>query len=426
MSIAAVAIGSSDTPRRIAWLLAHKTLRATEVPILQSLGFEVWTLKRLPGQGKGADFYNFRSGNVDPGLDSISSLSPDALSRLDGHDFYTDPIPDDIARDLNSHFEMVITDCFPDKVEELLSKFHGKIVVRVFGRENPETYLRMFDRKVIAAVRRNYDQFWFSAAYPQVLDHEPAFFKARGVFLPVGLPAKVLASPTLWRGEERKVLFVCPSINSSPYYGTIYARFKERFGGLPHVVAGNQLTSVPDPSVIGFLPDADYLRLFESSVVMYYHSREPRHLHYHPLEAIAYGMPVVYRTGGLLGFYDTGNRAGACDTEDEAYDKLSRVLAGDQGLVEAIRSGQRAILDPFRPEVVREAWRSWLAAFEPGADGRVPATTLWPNIPPRPTVAEKAEYPNLRPMPPAMVRRLAFAVGRSRARMAGALRRMFG
>jgi hypothetical protein len=169
------------------------------------------------------------------------------------------------------------------------------------------------------------------------------------------------------------------------------------------VIAGWQDTPVDDPSVIGYLPNEELSQLFETAQVMYYHSREPRHIHYHPLEAIAYGMPVVYLKGGLLDYFDKGNRAGACETEAEAFDKLNRVLSRDEALIEAIRSGQKTILASFRSEPIREAWRSWFASFEQTDDGLVPADTRWPNRPPIPTAEELAEFPALLPQSPFVV-----------------------
>lgn len=41
-------IRDSGAPRRVLWLLNHTTLRECEVPLLQSMGFEIFTPKRFP------------------------------------------------------------------------------------------------------------------------------------------------------------------------------------------------------------------------------------------------------------------------------------------------------------------------------------------------------------------------------------------
>ncbi|MFQ3594059.1 MAG: hypothetical protein SNJ82_12840, partial [Gemmataceae bacterium] len=97
-------------------------------------------------------------------------------------------------------------------------------------------------------------------------------------------------------------------------------------------------------------------RLFCEMQVMYYHSREPRHIHYHPLEAIVHGMPVIYMRGGLMEAFDTGSQAGACHTHEEARQKIQRVLAGDQAFIREVQTSQQTILETFLPENVRAIW----------------------------------------------------------------------
>jgi hypothetical protein len=90
---------------------------------------------------------------------------------------------------------------------------------------------------------------------------------------------------------------------------------------------------------------------------MFYHSQEPRHLHYHPLEAIATGMPLVYMAGGLLEPLGGPDQPGMCRSYDEAREKITRLRNGDAGLREAIRVRQKSILEHFEPARCSRAWR---------------------------------------------------------------------
>ena len=90
---------------------------------------------------------------------------------------------------------------------------------------------------------------------------------------------------------------------------------------------------------------------------MFYHSQEPRHLHYHPLEAIATGQPLVFMAGGLLESLGGPDQPGLCRTYAEAREKIGRLSDGDSGLGEAIRGRQRAILEHFEPDRCGRAWR---------------------------------------------------------------------
>ena len=92
---------------------------------------------------------------------------------------------------------------------------------------------------------------------------------------------------------------------------------------------------------------------------MFYHSRLPRHIHYHPLEAICYGMPVVYMQQGMLGQLTDRKLPGACDTLQEARQKVDRLIEGkDKGFAESIRESQQEIYRLFTKDYADALWQS--------------------------------------------------------------------
>jgi hypothetical protein len=382
-------------PRRIAWLLTHTSLRSAEVPVLRSLGWEVWVQKAFP------DDPAYRSCSIDFRWDEGLTLPPEALAELNTFDFYTEEATPSIARHLNEHFDLVVADAFPRKVREALRSFRGPVLARAFGMEHPTSYSAVFFQdchyRLTRVLRDNYSRFWFSAFYPEVLPYENEILRRRGFHLPISLPEAAWKREGSWQGGDPRVFFVCPSINDHPACREIYDDFKHHFGLLPHVIAGRQDRPVRDPNVTGFLSAEEYGKLYRRVQVMYYHSRQPRHLHYHPIEAMASGMPVVYLRGGLLEKYDTGSQAGACHDEQEAFQKLRAILDGDTGLMAAIRESQRTVVDQWRPSVAREAWSRWLDLFAPDANGTVPAFTLWNNFPPNRLIEEEWDLPYLDP-----------------------------
>ena len=98
-----------------------------------------------------------------------------------------------------------------------------------------------------------------------------------------------------WNGSVKKVLFICPRIRISPYYENIYKKFKEDFEDIPHSIGGVQPIPVKgDNSILGYLPQKEYDALYPSHSVMYYHSTNKRHVHYHPFEAVKCGLPLVF------------------------------------------------------------------------------------------------------------------------------------
>ncbi len=54
---------------------------------------------------------------------------------------------------------------------------------------------------------------------------------------------------------------------------------------------------------------------------MFYHSQSPRHIHYHPFEAIKIGMPLVFMGGGMLDRMGGTNLPGRARTWGEATQK---------------------------------------------------------------------------------------------------------
>ncbi len=380
--------------QRVAWLISHTTLRDAEVPILRELGYEVYTNKVLP---TGEDY---RSGSADYSWDDDSTLPTDVLTAMNEFNFYQHDLTHEMESVLNAYFGTIFCATYGLLVRQLTKCFRGRILIRAFGLEAPRSYgeyLGHFaEGWMWKRLWENQNRFWLSACYEQIPPFEPAFLRDRSVILPVAMPERTFRATDRWIGSDPRIFFVCPSIRlSSPdYYGQIYRRFKSAFGDLPHAIGGAQPIPVDDPSVAGYLTEDQFTAALIDLRVLYYHSREPRHIHYHPLEAIAIGMPVVYLNGGLMEFFDTGNRAGGCDTEGEARAKLERILAGDSELVEAIRQGQRTILTAFTIEFNRNEWRRLfhggvmdescipdLPTPKPGSLPALPAAEIRPGTP---------------------------------------------
>ena len=404
-------------PHRIAWLLTHASLRSAEVPALRSLGCEVWTQKAFPALS------GYRSCHADFRWDEHLTIPADELALLNGFDFYTTVISEDVAGILNNRFELVAVDGnSPLKTREVLRHFKGPVLFRAFGMEDPNSYTQVHFRNPCPglhdALKNAYGRFWFGAFYPEVIPNENEIFRRRSFHLPIPLPEGAWKNENQWTGAEKTILFVCPTIHESVACKAIYNDFKHHFGDLPHAIAGKQLSPVNDPHVTGFLDAASYSRLFLGARAMYYHSREPRHLHYHPVEAMATGMPVVYLRGGLLERYDQGSQAGACADESEARGKLMRLLNGDTLLADAMRESQKTVVEQWRPEVARAAWADWFDLFNPAADGSRPGLDRWSADMPVPTRAELRDYPFLNPS--------AFVPSLTLARMWRSAKRYFG
>lgn len=161
-----------------------------------------------------------------------------------------------------------------------------------------------------------------------------------------------------WSGVKNCLLFICSRIKTSPYYASIYNNFINNFADLPYTIVGRQLISLNDFRVKENLPDNEYYEYFKQSRVLFYHSSEKRHLHYHPLEAIAIGMPVIYMADGLLDHLAGEKLPNSCETFQEAREKISKVLNGDKKFINLLRNSQNKILIPLSPQEIMKVWQN--------------------------------------------------------------------
>ena len=344
----------SERQRRVLWLHTHGQWRDFELPMLQSFGYEVFAAKQLL-VAKG-----MRSASSDNSYDTSLSLIPaGVLARLNAHNFYTDGLPTDVADYLNTYFSAVFLPPIPlsisSIVPDFLRAFRGKIILRAAGREAPSTYTDLF-RSLFQDVLRVRDRFYFVPAYDEIASVEDAVLRDLAVTLPLGLPKSAAVPAVPWAGGGGYLLFFCPEIRSA-YYGNIYREFKRAFGDLPHLIAGVQPEPVEgDDRVLGFMSRDRLDEIVGRAEVLFYHSREPRHVHYHPFEAVVAGLPVVYMKGGILERFGGADQLGACDTLEEARSKMQRLLDGDEELRRSILATQSRLLDPMRFEVCQEMW----------------------------------------------------------------------
>lgn len=342
-------------PKRVLWLLNHTTLRQFEVPILQSLGYEVFVPKNFP-----YDEGNL-SASIDYSLDAQLSIPPSDLEQLNGHNFYGELTPR-VREIINTHFDIAFFAFFPEQFAALVHGFRGTLILRAFGLSNlsySELTARTLGRFFPSKIERIERRFWFAQAYSHLVEAEKGVFRRKAITLPLGLADT--SSRDGWTGSDARILFVCPRIGSSPYYANVYERFKKDFGDLPHVVGGAQPVPVANVPVTGFLSRDLYDAMLRNARVMYYHSQEDRHLHYHPFEAVRAGIPLLFMANGMLDRLGGIDLPGRCNTVQEARQKIERVLSNDRDLIVDIKQHQVRLLTSMKSEHCEPLWR---AGFE--------------------------------------------------------------
>ncbi len=342
--------------RRLLWALNHRTLMPDEVGILRSLGWAVYTPRIVP---RGA-----RSSIVEPELDPALELPAGAADVLNAHPFYERRWSPTLTSIFNRYVDVGVTAYYPSCYVSAVRHFAGTVISRVFGREGNACYADLVRSwglaDLEAAESAMGERLVFGEATTGLADVEPPSVATRAVTLPLPPPGWVQRAADTWTGGDSRLQFVCPSINSHPYYGAIYRTIKANFGDLPHVIFGKQPAPVDDPCVSPPLSDDGLIALYARSSAFLYLSPEPRHLHYSPIEAMTVGTPVLYLRDSRIDRESGGTLAGACADLVEMRDKACRLLAKDATLAEQIRIDQRKILSRYRRAASSEAWRELL------------------------------------------------------------------
>ena len=358
---------ASTPPRRLVWVVNHRTLLPAEVPILRSLGWEVFIPKIVPDHDPG-----FRSAAVVYDYDAGLGLPDATLQVLNNHDFYQRPWSPTVAGIINTRFQVFATHLsyYVTPLAEAARKFPGRIIARAFGRESPKTYTEFATSKscptLLSDLRAAGDRFVFGQGYDNLAEIEAPEIRDRAHTITVPLPADIFKHRDQWRGGGSHAVFVCPSIAPGGYYGLIYEGIKRDFGDLPHVIFGRQNIEIPDPAVLPYLTDAELIELYRTAPVFCYPHTEPRHIHYSPLEAVVVGTPTLYLRGALMDMLLGGaDLPAACADTAEMAAKARRLIGGDAELAGAIRATQGRVLDAFDIDLARRQWAAVLPDTAP-------------------------------------------------------------
>lgn len=346
--------------KRALWLMNHRTLRAFEVPMLIDMGYEVYCPKMFP-----YDEGNM-SASVDYQYDETLTIPAEVLNELNKVDFYKE-VPCHILDLMNKYFDIALFGFFPEQLKMLVEGFKGILVMQPFGLSNDMTYTAVIEQTLgisfIEKMQNLGERFFFGQSYENIAEIECRFFQTRSMYLPLGLKDAYVNDN--WVGGDNRILFVCPRINTSPYFNNIYSTFKKDFKGFDYVIGGAQPIEVTsDSKVAGFIPNEQYTYNMTHLSVMYYHSREKRHLHYHPLEAVKNGMPLIYMNGGLLEEIAGKKLIGSCDTIKEARRKISRIMSGDKSFIKKVKQEQEVLLKPFQYDYCIDLWNKEFTKVE--------------------------------------------------------------
>jgi len=341
----------SEKPIRVMWLLNHSSARKFEIAILKSIGItEIFLPKNFPQD------INFRSASVDYSEDKNLTITEEELDVLNQQDWYSRP-SQEAWKIANRQFDICFFICHTmGFLQEVAQNFEGAAVWRTYGLDQSLSYTKLLSYFNFgnASIKKLGPRFWFGQAYEHLANQENAALNNRKIFLPLGMANTNLSNN--WTGADPHILFICPDIGFNSYYQKVYEDFLRDFGDLPYKIGGAQPIKVNDPAVQGFVPQDVHERNMKESRVMFYHSQEPNHIHFHPFEAVKTGMPLLFMGGGMLDRMGGKDLPGRCATINEARSKVRRLLSGDQRLTEAIINSQKILLQAMDPDLLRPYW----------------------------------------------------------------------
>ena len=343
--------------KRIMWLINHTTLRQFEVPLLIDMGYEVFCPKSFP----------YNEGNLSASIewkyDETLTIPEADLKILNETDFYND-VTEEVKILMNKYFDIAFFVAIREQINMVVNSFQGVLIFRTFGLAGESNYAENIivscGYATMLKIESIGKRFFFGYGYESMPKIEVDFMKNRGLYLPLGL--KDAEFNGSWIGGDKRILFVCPRINTSPYFHEVYKKFKEDFHEFDYLIGGAQPIPVNnDSKVLGFIPREQYEYSMKNLSVMFYHSREKRHVHYHPFEAIKNGMPLIFMADGLLDSIGGKKLPGRCKTIAEAKKKIRRIMNGDQRFIRKVVNSQKVLLEVFKYDYCREQWEK---AFE--------------------------------------------------------------
>jgi hypothetical protein len=323
--------------KNILYILNHKTLIDFEVPILIKNDYGVLISKNdnLLPLGNSS---HLNSSMYDYSL-NIDKNNVDILNNID---WYSNKcISQEIIDILNTNFKYIIITLLTsgDLLTQLCSKFNGIIFYRFFGMEDVKRYKNY-------CIAHPKIKYFFS--YPEIYNFEKSFDnffnESNSYIIPLGVPDNIIKYKNTYNPIINKICFICSKINICLYYTNIYTNFITNFKDkYDYILLGKDNETLNDNNKLNNLNDENYYKKISECKLMYYSSIEPRHLHYHPLESIVIGIPIIFYNESLLSSY-LNNSPGKCNNINEVYNKIDKILNNDTEFINSIINEQNKVI----------------------------------------------------------------------------------
>ncbi len=290
----------------LLWCSSHTTLSHEEIPLYLQTGFRIVPLL--------TDMSTF---SYQPSLDSLLcndwkatvGLPTDVVHRLQALPIFgnsgLNPISNETLELLNEYVDIAYITVLPNLAIQLTECFNGSVVFRTFGHGALNTYSRIAkalgaDLTKLAAS----NNYVWCPILSTLQDVEEAPMWSNPVHVGCFVTPSRLGSAT-WNAEDSKrvVIETIPRINKQPYYRDIFHKYARDFGELPiRILGGNEVLGgeLNDTRIAGTLSNGEYHREISTARISIYHGTSPFHLHYHPLEYMTLGVPVLFHVDSAI------------------------------------------------------------------------------------------------------------------------------
>jgi len=290
----------------LLWCSSHTTLSHEEIPLYLQAGFRIIPLL--------TDMWTF---GVRKSLDSelcgdwkfTVGLPADIVRRIQAIPIYensgVNPISSADIDLLNKYVDIAYLTVLPNLAVRLTECFNGSVVFRPFGHGVLNTYSRIAKDlgADISTLSTSNKYVWCPILSTLQDAEEPPMWSNPvhvGCFV---TPSRLVSEPWVAKNTKRLVVETIPRINKQTYYLDIFRKYASDFGKLPiRILGGNEVSGgkLQDTRIVGTLNDEEYYREISTARISIYHGTSPFHLHYHPLEYMTVGVPVLFHVDSAI------------------------------------------------------------------------------------------------------------------------------
>ncbi len=347
---------------RILWICAHRTHRYEEVSMFLKAGAEVVPVKTQVFEYPNAVEEEEGLDNLYPNWRQSNTIPDEVLTHIREINYFADyaRLTDKEKKIINEWIDVVIVASFSEIAASFLDWFSGYVILRAFGGY---AYSGVFKpmtvkgHRLLNKISRSANYYW-SPNIPYLTELEdPRITRNEMIIPPCVSPDRFSEK---WVALESKP-YICEVISLiEKHRWSAYQDYKTTFAELPLKILGQNDKSgalADDPIVVGTLSDKDYYSyLVTSRAMVYLGLRSKYHIHYHVLEALMIGLPVIFFSDGSVAniarFYGISNdyltQSGMSETNIDAINISKKCLADINFAIE-LSEKQEALRELFSP-----------------------------------------------------------------------------